>query len=166
MVDFINMRKVDNKKALYQKMKDVMQSDRAKHTILPLTKFGLLQITRQRVRPELTIATTEICPTCGGTGKIAPSLLVTDQIEHHLEYLLVKQNEKDLTISMHPFVHAFFTKGIYSRQMQWYMKYHKWVKLEIDSSLGLVDYHFHNTSGEEIELTNGEKEKEQEKVEV
>ncbi len=160
VVDFIDMRKAENKKALYQKMKDVMRSDRAKHTILPLTKFGLLQITRQRVRPELNIATTEICPTCGGTGKIAPSLLVTDQIEHHIEYLLVKQNEKELTVSLHPFVHAFFTKGIYSRQMQWYMKYHKWVKLEVDSSLGLVDYHFHGATGEEIELTNGEKEKE------
>ncbi|MGB3778951.1 MAG: Rne/Rng family ribonuclease [Tunicatimonas sp.] len=166
VVDFIDMRKVDNKKALYQKMKDVMQSDRAKHTILPLTKFGLLQITRQRVRPELTIATTEICPTCGGTGKIAPSLLVTDQIEHHIEYLLVKQNEKELTVALHPFVHAFFTKGIYSRQMQWYMKYHKWVKLEVDSSLGLVDYHFHNASGEEIELISSEKEKVEVEVEA
>ena len=153
VVDFIDMRKPDNKKALYQKMKEVMRSDRAKHTILPLTKFGLLQITRQRVRPELNIATTEICPTCGGTGKIAPSLLVTDQIEHHIDYLLVKQNEKDITISMHPFVHAYFTKGIYSRQMQWFMKYKKWVNLEVDSSLGLVNYHFHNKTGEEIELS-------------
>ena len=153
VVDFIDMRKTENKKALYQRMKEVMKSDRAKHTILPLTKFGLLQITRQRVRPELNIATTEICPTCGGTGKIAPSLLVTDQIEQHIDYLLVKQNEKDLTISLHPFVHAYFTKGVYSRQMQWFIKYKKWVNLEVDSSLGLVDYHFQNKVGEVIELT-------------
>ncbi len=152
VIDFIDMRKTENKKAVYQRMKEVMKSDRAKHTILPLTKFGLMQITRQRVRPELNIATTEICPTCGGTGKIAPSLLVTDQIEQHIEHLLVKQNEKDLTISMHPFVHSYFTKGVYSRQMQWFIKYKKWINLEVDSSLGLVDYHFHNKSGEEIEL--------------
>ena len=152
VVDFIDMRKADNKKAVYQRMKDVMKSDRAKHTILPLTKFGLMQITRQRVRPELNIATTEICPTCGGSGKIAPSLLVTDQIEQHIDHLLVKQNEKELTIAMHPFVHAYFTKGVYSRQMQWFIKYKKWVNLEVDSSLGLVDYHFHNKVGEEIEV--------------
>ena len=152
VVDFIDMRKVDNKKAVYQRMKEVMKSDRAKHTILPLTKFGLMQITRQRVRPELNIATTEICPTCGGTGKIAPSLLVTDQIEQHLDHLLVKQNEKELSVSLHPFVHAYFTKGVYSKQMQWFIKYKKWVNLEVDSSLGLVDYHFHNKIGEEIEL--------------
>lgn len=154
VVDFIDMRKVDNKKAVYQRMKDVMKSDRAKHTILPLTKFGLMQITRQRVRPELNIATTEICPTCGGSGKITPSLLVTDQIEQHIDHLLVKQNEKELTVALHPFVHAYFTKGVYSRQMQWFIKYKKWVNLEVDSSLGLVDYHFHNKVGEEIELAS------------
>ena len=80
VIDFIDMRKIENKKAVYQQIKEEMKDDRAKFTVLPLTKFGLMQITRQRVRPELNIVTKEICPTCGGTGKIAPSILVADQV--------------------------------------------------------------------------------------
>jgi len=153
IIDFIDMRKPENKKAVYQKMKEEMKDERAKHTVLPLTKFGLMQITRQRVRPELNIVTKEICPTCGGTGKIAPTILITDQIETSVEYVLVKQNEKQLTISLHPFLHAYFTKGIISRQVKWFLKFKKWVRLEKDSSLALLEYHFRNKAGGEIELS-------------
>lgn len=153
VIDFIDMRKPENKKAVFEKMKEEMRLDRAKNTVLPLTKFGLMQITRQRVRPELNIITKEICPTCGGTGKIAPTLLVSDQIEKNIEYVLLKQNEKELTIAAHPFVHAFFTKGIISRRVKWFLKYKRWVRMEVDSSLGLVDYHFYNKAGEQIELS-------------
>ncbi len=153
VIDFIDMRHADNKKAVYDKMKEEMRNDRAKHTILPLTKFGLMQITRQRVRPELNIATTEICPTCGGAGKVAPTVLVSDQIERNIEYVLIKQNEKHLSVSLHPYLHAYFTKGFPSRQWKWLLKYKRWVNLEIDSSLGLVDYQFRNKTGEIIELS-------------
>jgi ribonuclease G len=153
VIDFIDMRKAENKKAVYNKMKEEMKRDRAKNTVLPLTKFGLMQITRQRVRPELNIVTKEICPTCGGTGKVAPTLLVSDQIERNLEYVLLKQNEKHLTIALHPFVHAYFTKGLISKRVKWFFKYKRWIQLEVDSSLGLVDYHFHNKAGEQIELS-------------
>ncbi|MEK6477594.1 Rne/Rng family ribonuclease [Catalinimonas sp. 4WD22] len=153
VIDFIDMRKQENKKAVFDKMKEEMKVDRAKNTVLPLTKFGLMQITRQRVRPELNIITKEICPTCGGTGKVAPTLLVSDQIEKNLDYILLKQNEPQLTIALHPFLHAYFTKGIISRRVKWFFKYKRWVKLEKDSSLGLVDYRFHNKVGEQIELS-------------
>jgi ribonuclease G len=53
-------------------MQELMATDRAKHNILPLTKFGLMQITRQRVRPAMEINTSEKCPTCNGTGKLPP----------------------------------------------------------------------------------------------
>ncbi|WPP53502.1 Rne/Rng family ribonuclease [Catalinimonas niigatensis] len=153
VIDFIDMRKLENKKAVFDKMKEEMRVDRAKNTVLPLTKFGLMQITRQRVRPELNIITKEICPTCGGSGKVAPTLLVSDQIEKNLEYILLKQNEEQLTIALHPFLHAYFTKGFISRRVKWFFKYKRWVRLETDSSLGLVDYHFHNKAGEQIELS-------------
>lgn len=154
VIDFIDMRRTENKKAVYEKMKQEMKQDRAKNTVLPLTKFGLMQITRQRVRPELNIVTKEICPTCGGTGKIAPTLLVSDQIEKNVEYVLLKQNEKQLMIAMHPFVHAYFSKGIFSRRVRWFFKYKRWVRLEVDSSLGLLDYIFYNRAGEQIELSS------------
>ena len=152
VVDFIDLRGAENKRAVFQKMKDEMSTDRAKHTILPLTKFGLMQITRQRVRPELNIVTKEICPSCGGTGKITPSILVADQVERDVDYLLSKQNEKDLTIALHPYLYAYFTNGFISKRMSWFFKYKKWIRLEVDSSLGMVDYHFYNRAGEQIEL--------------
>lgn len=152
VVDFIDMKKAENKKLIFDLMREEMKADRSKFTILPLTKFGLMQITRQRVRPELNIVTRETCPTCGGTGTIQASVLVTDIIEHNLEYILTKQNERGVQVMLHPFLHAYFTKGPWSRQMQWFWKYKSWVTLIKDSSLGVVDFKFHNKFGEEIEL--------------
>ncbi|MCZ6521240.1 MAG: Rne/Rng family ribonuclease [Bacteroidetes bacterium] len=152
VVDFIDMKKSDNKRTVFNKMKEEMKSDRSRSTILPLSKFGLMQITRQRVRPELNITTQEKCPTCDGTGSISPSILVSDQIESKLEYLLNKQNEKKVTIALHPYLHAYFTSGVISPRIRWFLKYLKWVKLEKDSSLGMTDYKFLNGLEEEIAL--------------
>ena len=152
VIDFIDMRRAENKRQIYQVMRDLMKDDRAKNTILPLTKFGLMQITRQRVRPELSITTKEVCSTCGGTGKVSATILVSDQIEKNLDYILTTQNEKNVTLTVHPFLHAFFTKGLFSKRWGWYRKYHTWVKMEADSSLPLSDYTFNNKLGEEIQL--------------
>jgi ribonuclease G len=111
-----------------------------------------MQITRQRVRPELNIKTVEICPSCGGSGKIAPSILIADQIERDLDYLLSKQNEKHIVISLHPYLHAYFTAGYPSIRTKWYFKYKKWIKLIKDTSLPITDYLFTNKQGEQIEL--------------
>lgn len=152
VVDFIDMRKADNKKHIYKVMRDEMNSDRSKHTVLPLSKFGLMQITRQRVRPEMNIATKEVCPSCKGTGKIGPSILVADQIEHNLEHLLVQQNESDLSLALHPFLYSYFTKGMVSKRLKWFFKYHKWVNIIEDSSLAITEFKFINKAGEEIEI--------------
>ncbi len=155
VVDFIDMKKPENKKLVFDKMREEMQTDRSKFTILPLSKFGLMQITRQRVRPELNIITGETCPMCGGTGKITASILVADLIETNLEYILTRQNEKNVSIALHPYLEAYFTKGIPSRRMKWFLKYKTWVKIEKDTSLGVTEYKFKNQHGEEIELVQG-----------
>ena len=71
VIDFIDLHKSENRTALVEKMREMMANDRAKHTILPLSKFGLMQITRQRVRPETHIDMRETCPACHGTGRAA-----------------------------------------------------------------------------------------------
>lgn len=152
VIDFIDMRKVENKKKVFQRVKQEMEGDRSKHTILPLSKFGLMQITRQRVRPELNIATKEVCPTCSGTGTISATIAIADQIEETIKYFLTKQNEKKLTVSLHPYVYAYFTKGIYSIRVKWFMKYFKWVNLVEDSSLAITEYNFINSNGELIQV--------------
>ncbi|MGB4843950.1 MAG: ribonuclease E/G, partial [Ferruginibacter sp.] len=129
-----------------------MERDRAKHTVLPLSKFGLMQITRERVRPQMNIATKEVCPTCNGSGTIMASILITDLIERHLEHLFVKQNENKLVLALHPFLYAYYTKGIISKRVKLFFKYKKWINLVKDSSLGITEFHFLNKDGEEIEL--------------
>ncbi len=152
VVDFIDMRGMDNKKLIYNTVKEEMEADKAKHTILPLSKFGLMQITRERVRPQMNIATKEVCPTCNGSGKIEASILVTDKIEDHILHLFVKQNETKLVLALHPFLFAYYTKGIISKRMRWFFKYKKSVELIKDSSLAITEYKFLNKDGEEIEL--------------
>lgn len=152
VVDFIDMRSMDSKKLIFNKMKEEMESDRAKHTVLPLSKFGLMQITRERVRPQMNIATKEVCPTCNGTGKITASILVTDQIENHIQHLFEKQNEKHLVLALHPFLYAYYNKGIISKRVKMYFKYKRWVDMVKDSSLGITEFHFLNRDGEEIDL--------------
>jgi ribonuclease G len=152
VVDFIDMRGLDNKKLIYNTVKEEMEADKAKHTILPLSKFGLMQITRERVRPQMNIATKEVCPTCNGSGKIEASILVTDKIEEHVRHLFEKQNETKLVLALHPFLHAYYTKGIVSKRMRWFFKYKKTVELIKDSSLAITEYKFLNKDGEEIEL--------------
>jgi ribonuclease G len=153
VVDFIDMRNQENKKLIYKTMIDEMDQDRAKHTVLPLSKFGLMQITRERVRPQMNIATKEVCPTCNGTGSITASILITDQIEEHIQHLYEKQNETNLVLAVHPFLYAYYTKGFISKQVRMYFKYKRWITMVKDSSLGIVEFHFLNKDGEEIVLT-------------
>jgi len=166
IVDFIDMRSHEHKHQIFQCMRDELRKDRSKSTVLPLTKFGLMQITRQRVRPELNITTRETCPTCNGSGKISASILVSDEIENNIKHLIIKQNTKNLTITVHPYLHAYFTKGILSKQRLWFMKYGRWVRLVTDSSLPLTSFTFSDKHGDDIELnisSNTEIEEDEEK---
>ena len=150
VIDFIDMRAAENKKKLYQHIRDAMEFDRAKHKVLPLSRFGLLQITRQRVRPELNISTTENCPTCNGTGNIEASILVIDQIENTLEFL--SANKKKLKLVVHPFIDAYIRKGLPSLRMNWFWKFKKWIIVQADSNFTLTQYEFFDESGEPINL--------------
>lgn len=152
IIDFIDMRNPANKKKLYQTIKAAMKNDRARHTILPLSKFGLMQITRQRVRPEIHITTTEECPTCDGTGKVGPTLFVVDEIEQQLDYLLQKQNYKHLKLNVHPFIEAYINRGFPSKRMSWFMKYNRWIRVRPSIELPITSYEFVNRNNEIISL--------------
>ena len=153
VVDFIDMRSMESRKAIYELMKDEMRGDRAKFTILPLSKFGLMQITRQRVRPEVNVITHETCPHCNGTGKISATVAVADIVEQNIDHICGKQNEKGITLTVHPFLEAYFTKGGLNSQLyKWRKKYWSWIKIVPDSSLGIVDFKILNKDGEDIEL--------------
>lgn len=152
VVDFIDMHKPTNRKELFDYLKAEMSHDRAKHTILPPSKFGLVQITRQRVRPEMNIVTSEVCPTCNGTGTIRPTILLLDDIENNFNYILEEQNEKNITLCVHPYIEAYIKKGLFNRQMKWYFKYGQWIKVKSNPAYQITEFRFFSSKDEEIKL--------------
>ncbi|MBK8389864.1 MAG: Rne/Rng family ribonuclease [Saprospiraceae bacterium] len=152
VIDFIDMRNNDSKVELFRIMKEFMKNDRAQHTILPLSKFGLMQITRQRVRPAVNIDTQEGCATCQGTGKSVPAILAVDNIVRDLEFILQNRPNAKLSIVAHPFLRAYLTTGFKSIQIKWFLKYRKWIKLSEDMDLDIFAYRFFDRDGDEIRL--------------
>jgi ribonuclease G len=153
VIDFIDMQSSEYKQALFDKMKEVMASDRTKHNILPLTKFGLMQITRQRVRPEMNIVTNEKCPSCLGTGEIKPTILFTDELQSKLAFIVDKIKTKKLILNVHPFVAAFLKKGIFPIFRKWNLKFRISLKVQPVTSYHMLEYHFYDTDENEIDLT-------------
>ncbi len=150
VVDFIDMQVAKNRRTLHTAFKEEMAKDRAKHTILPPSRFGLIQITRQRVRPEMKVPVLEQCPVCKGTGEIKSSLIVIDDIENNLNYLIQDQNEKNLTLAVHPFIAAYLTKRGNSIRLKWFLKYKRWIKVKEMKNFHLLEFVFLNSNNEVI----------------
>jgi ribonuclease G len=152
VIDFIDMSESANRQKLYEHMQKAMATDRAKHNILPLSKFGLMQITRQRVRPAMDVNTSENCPTCFGTGKTKPSILFTDSMEGKIDCLVNRHNVKKFTLNLHPYVAAFVNKGIFSLKWKWKLKYTRQLKVIPDQSLSFLEYKFYDPDRNELDM--------------
>jgi ribonuclease G len=152
VIDFIDMHNQNNRLKVYEYMKEVMAGDRTKHNILPLSKFCLMQITRQRVRPEEIIETAETCPTCKGVGKIMPTILFADELDNKVNYIFKDLNKKRLNVSVHPYIAAYLTKGLKCQRNRWMIKYLRWITIEANSSFSFLEYHFYDENLEEIIL--------------
>ena len=151
VVDFIDMKLPENRKKLAEQMDLFMRSDRAKHAVLPISKFGLMQITRQRMKPEMNINTLEMCPSCEGTGKISSSLVLEDEIEKNLNYLIMQKHDH-LVINVHPIVYAYLTKGLPSKRVKWMMKFRQVIKVKPNNNYHLTEFHFFDKNNEQIKL--------------
>jgi ribonuclease G len=151
VVDFIDMKLPENKRKLAEAMEEFMRIDRAKHAILPISKFGLMQITRQRMKPEVKINTQEICPSCDGTGKVSSTLILEDEMEKNVSYLVMQKHSK-LTIDVHPIMEAYLKKGLPSKRMKWSWKYKQKIKVRANSGYHLTEYRFFDEHDEEIKL--------------
>lgn len=152
VVDFIDMSKAEHRQQLYEHMKEVMANDRARHNILPLSKFGLMQITRQRVRPALDITTSEACPSCFGKGEVPASILFTDKLEEKIEYLTEHLKIKKFNMYIHPFVEAYVKKGVFSLYGRWKRKFGRGFKVIADESLAYLEYKVMDSNGKEIDV--------------
>lgn len=152
VVDFIDMNLAEDRQMLYERMCKNMQMDRARHNILPLSKFGLMQITRQRVRPAMDVNVEETCPTCNGTGKIKSSLLFTDQLERKIDTLVNKIGIKKFTLHVHPYVAAYINQGVMSLKMKWQLKYGFGVKIIASQKLAFLQYEFYDAKKQFIDM--------------
>ncbi|MFZ0282773.1 MAG: Rne/Rng family ribonuclease [Bacteroidales bacterium] len=152
VVDFIDMQTSENKQQLYEKMKEIMSNDRTKHNILQLSKFGLMQITRQRVRPEMNIVTDEKCPSCHGTGQTRPTILFTDELERALSFIVDKIKTRKIFLNVHPFVASYLKKGIVPVYLKWVFKYKILVIVQAVTSYHMLEFHFYDREKNEIDL--------------
>ncbi|MFO8054754.1 MAG: Rne/Rng family ribonuclease [Bacteroidales bacterium] len=152
VVDFIDLQESQHRRDLYEGMKKAMEIDPARHTILPPSKFGLVQITRQRVRPEMDMETSEKCPVCNGTGITKASIILADEIENHIRYLIQEQNEPKIKLHVHPYLHAYLTKGLISRQIKWLFRYKKWIPIKANKSYHSLKYKFYNAKNDTIRI--------------
>jgi ribonuclease G len=152
VIDFIDMQSGENKQILFERMKEIMANDRTKHNILPLTKFGLMQITRQRVRPEMHIVTDEKCPACHGTGEVRPSILFTDELERSLSFIVGKIKTRKLILNVHPFVASYLKKGLFPIFRKWNSRYGISLRIQPVESYHVLEYHFFDRHENEIDL--------------
>jgi len=152
VVDFIDMNLAEDRQMLYERMCENMKKDRARHNILPLSKFGLMQITRQRVRPAMDVAVEESCPTCQGTGKIKSSILFTDQLESKIDRLVNKIGIKRFSLHVHPYVAAYINQGVISLKRRWQMKYGLGVRVVASQKMAFLQYEFYDQKRQFIDM--------------
>ena len=152
IVDFIDMKLPEDRQMLYERMCKNMQKDRAKHNILPLSKFGLMQITRQRVRPAMSVNVDETCPTCFGKGTIKSSILFTDTLESKIDTLVNKIGIRKFYLHVHPYVAAYINKGVFSLKRQWQIKYGLGVRIIPSQKLAFLQYEFYDTDRQFIDM--------------
>jgi ribonuclease G len=152
VVDFIDMNLAEDRQLLYERMCKNMQKDRARHNILPLSKFGLMQITRQRVRPAMDVNVEETCPTCFGKGTIKSSILFTDQLERKIDYLVNKIGVKRFFLHVHPYVAAYINQGLMSLKRKWQMKYGLGVHVIASQKMAFLQYEFYDGKKQFIDM--------------
>ena len=152
VVDFIDMNLAEDRQLLYERMCKNMQKDRARHNILPLSKFGLMQITRQRVRPAMDVNVEETCPTCFGRGKIKSSILFTDQLESKIDRLVNKIGIKKFYLHVHPYVAAYINQGIVSLKRKWQIKYGWGVNVVSSQKMAFLQYEIYDKDGLFIDM--------------
>jgi len=150
VVDFIDMHKHENKQKLFERMKEAMGVDKTKHNILPLSKFGLMQITRQRVRPEMHIETAENCPTCNGSGKAQPAILFPEMVKNELSALIQEHQLEKVELKLHPFIATFLKKGFNSEERKWRKELGCKIHIQSGESLHFMEYRVYNAEGEEL----------------
>ena len=151
-VDFIDMGSNEHQKKLFEHLKKCMAEDKAKHQVLPPSRFGVVEITRQRVRPATNIQTTEVCPSCGGTGEVQATILLMDEISTGLRYAINEYKPRKLKLEVHPFVAAYIRQNFFRIQRNWRKEFGRWIQVNPNSDLPMLEYKLYNSKGELLKI--------------
>ncbi len=152
-IDFIDMQNKENQKKLHDELKAAMKTDKAKHNVLAPSRFGVVEITRERVKPVTQVKTTEKCPSCHGKGVVEASVLFTDQLENQLRIISQELKHNQITMVVHPMVEAYVTKGWWNNtKKNWQKKFGLKIQLDGSSSNELLEVHYFDAQGQEIAL--------------
>ncbi|MBM4162382.1 MAG: ribonuclease E/G, partial [Ignavibacteria bacterium] len=142
VIDFIDLEDEKNRKKIYDEMKKELRKDRAKMTVLPLTEFGLMQITRQRIRQNVQLSLSDTCPTCGGTGLVQSKTTTLNQIERWIRRFKSESREFRLELRVNPNVASFLSHGAISRLTKIMFKFFVKIKLVPDAALPMDEFRF------------------------
>jgi ribonuclease G len=142
VVDFIDLTSNENRRKLFEHLKNEMDNDKTKHKILPPSKFGLIQITRQRVRPEMNIKTKE--PNPNQSNEVEAPIIILEKINAELDKITKHNNYKKgkIFLHAHPFIAAYLNQGIPSIRMKWFLKYNKWIQIIPRDAFFYLEFRF------------------------
>lgn len=152
VVDFIDMKSDENRKLIFEKMKEALSTDKAKHSILPLSRFGLMEITRERIKPVMNIDTTEECPSCSGAGRIESSIVMIERIYADLQRTIQKYPGKKITLVLHPFLEGYLKSGFISKHLKWEWDLKTRFSLKSSAANEILEYYFLDPKGEFLVL--------------
>jgi ribonuclease G len=142
VIDFIDLEDERNKKKVYDELRKEFRKDRARVTVLPMTEFGLVQITRQRNRQNILLSFSEPCPVCGGAGIVQSKSAIVNQIERWIRRFKSETHELRLTLRVTPSLATYLKEGTISRIAKMQFKFLMFVKLEEDNKLSMGEFHF------------------------
>lgn len=152
VVDFIDLKEDANRKKVYDELKKEFRKDRAKTNILPMSDFGLVQITRQRIRPSVVNSVSRVCPMCGGSGEMVSHNTILSDLEGWLNKFRHTTKFWSVDLHLNPYMKGMLTKGLFSQQFRWMIKYRLRLNLVEDAQISMNDYRF-TLSGSDVDIT-------------
>ena len=153
VVDFIDLRDDKNRKKIYDELKKEFKKDQAKTNILGMSDFGLVQITRQRIRPSVVNSVSKVCPMCGGSGSVVSQDTIITDIESWISKLKYSTQYRAVDIYVNPYLKSFLTKGIFSPRWKWQLRYGMRISFIAEENTSLNEFKA-TLKGSELDITD------------
>jgi ribonuclease G len=153
VVDFIDLREGKNRKKIYDELKKEFRKDPAKTNLIRMSDFGLVQITRQRIRPSVVNSVSNVCPTCGGTGSIVTRSTIVEDLNAWLSKFKNNTAYRAVDIYLNPYLKSHLERGLFSLKRKWMLRYVLKISLIADEEVSLNEYKA-TVAGSDIDITD------------